>query len=256
MPTLQRYKKLYQGRLPSVGKGRKQRYTGDALAVFEQIKTENIGKRGRPKKSASGSAAAKPPKKRQAAKAAPKAAKAVSKSTRPAAKVAAKVAAKPARAAKAVAKPTKAAAKTATRRGSRKDKPQTMVGKAAVKLATGLLTLTQISEKTGISYPTLVRYVKMHGRSLPHEGKGRRRRFHPEAIDIFKRLRSESPRGGRKAAAKAAPKTRSAKAAPARGAKASSEASARVVSLEKAVRNLEKKLESLVSRLSKSLRVR
>src|SRR5215210_3377156 len=53
MPTLQRYKKMYQDRLPSVGKGRKQRYPQSALPVFDEIKTENAGRRGRPRKDAS-----------------------------------------------------------------------------------------------------------------------------------------------------------------------------------------------------------
>lgn len=51
MPTLQRYKKLYQSRIPSVGKGRKQRYLESSLAVFEELKNENIGRRGRPRKA-------------------------------------------------------------------------------------------------------------------------------------------------------------------------------------------------------------
>src|SRR4051812_17367588 len=53
MPTLQRYKKLYQARIPSVGKGRKQRYPESALPVFDEIKNENVGRRGRPRKDAS-----------------------------------------------------------------------------------------------------------------------------------------------------------------------------------------------------------
>ena len=52
MPTLQRYKKLYQSRIPSEGQGRKQRYPETALAVFLQLKKENIGRRGRPRKNA------------------------------------------------------------------------------------------------------------------------------------------------------------------------------------------------------------
>ena len=54
MPTLQRYKKEFQDRIPSVGKGRKQRYPADSLDVFQEIKKENIKKRGRPKKSGGG----------------------------------------------------------------------------------------------------------------------------------------------------------------------------------------------------------
>src|SRR5258707_12345765 len=52
MPTLQRYKKTYQGRIPSQGQGRKQRYPEHALPVFEELRTENAGRRGRPRKDA------------------------------------------------------------------------------------------------------------------------------------------------------------------------------------------------------------
>ena len=45
MPTLQRYKKLYQDRIPSEGQGRKQRYPESALPVFDVIKNENVGRR-------------------------------------------------------------------------------------------------------------------------------------------------------------------------------------------------------------------
>ncbi len=63
----------------------------------------------------------------------------------------------------------------------------------------GLLTLTHISKTTGISYPTLVRYVRLHSNRLPHEGKGRARRFYPAAVDVFRSLRQASGRGGRRA---------------------------------------------------------
>src|SRR6185295_2351532 len=65
MPTLQRYKKLYQDRLPSSGQGRKQRYPESALPVFDEIKNENVGRRGRPRKDAS---APRPEKKPAASK--------------------------------------------------------------------------------------------------------------------------------------------------------------------------------------------
>ena len=51
MPTLQRYKKTYQDRIPSVGTGRKQRYQEHALPVFAELRSENAGKRGRDRKS-------------------------------------------------------------------------------------------------------------------------------------------------------------------------------------------------------------
>ena len=40
MPTLQKYKKRYGDRIPSVGKGRTQRYPETALPVFYQLRDE------------------------------------------------------------------------------------------------------------------------------------------------------------------------------------------------------------------------
>ncbi|HEX2252647.1 MAG TPA: helix-turn-helix domain-containing protein [Thermoanaerobaculia bacterium] len=125
MPTLQRYKKEYQSRLPTVGRGRRQRYRASALEVFEEIKRENISRRGRPRKEGS------------------------------------------------------------PRREPRPERQP------------GLLTLTEISERTNISYPTLVRYVKQHGDRIPYEGEGRRRRYHPEAVAVFQEIRGEGGRGRR-----------------------------------------------------------
>ena len=133
------------------------------MPIFGEIKNENLGKRGRPRKDAA--AAAAPKRGRKPAAGRRGAAKA------PAAKAAAKRAAK-----SGAAAPAKRGAKTAR----------------------GLLTLTQVSKTTGISYPTLVRYVKLYSAKLPHEGVGRARRFHPEAVEVFKQLRQESGRGGRK----------------------------------------------------------
>jgi predicted DNA-binding transcriptional regulator AlpA len=180
MPTVQRYKSLYQERIPSVGEGRKQRYPKEALAVFEQLKEENRGRRGRPRKDPS-------------------------------------------------AAPTRRAARS----------------KAAAS-DDQLLTLTEVGKQTGISYPTLIRYVQSHGKEIPHQGRGRRRRFQPEAVEIFKRLRSES-RPGRK------PKASGAASSPARGRAAASDG--RVDRLEKSVAKLQKQLSQLVNKLRKPRRV-
>lgn len=187
MPTLQRYKKNYQGRIPAVGKGRRQRYPEDALAVFEEIKQENIKRRGRPPKSGR----------------------------------------------------TEGKSGKAKRSGAR----------AAKSTGDGeLLTLTKIAEETGISYPTLVRYVKLHGDRIPFEGTGRSRRYHPEAIGVFQELRSESSRGrGRKKGP-----------AGARGRRSSSgegDLGKRVESLERAQSSLEKQIRELIKQVKKPLRV-
>ncbi|MDX1385645.1 MAG: MerR family transcriptional regulator [Thermoanaerobaculia bacterium] len=60
-----------------------------------------------------------------------------------------------------------------------------------------LLTLLQIGQMTGISYPTLLRYVRLHLDRIPHVGTGRRRRFHPQAVAVFQELRERSRRGRR-----------------------------------------------------------
>jgi DNA-binding transcriptional MerR regulator len=196
MPTLQRYKKNYQSRIPSVGKGRRQRYPKEALPVFEQIKEENIQRRGRPPKKEGAKRAGRPPKAQKAAK--------------------------------------------------------SPAGKKE-----GLLTLTAVSEATSISYPTLVRYVKLYGDRIPSEGKGRSRRYHPEAIEVFKQLRSESPRGRRKKSEKAATKPRRAKAAATagRGGGEGGDLAQRVASLERAQGSLEREIRELIKQLKKPLKV-
>ncbi|MFL6292760.1 MAG: hypothetical protein ACJ759_17855, partial [Thermoanaerobaculia bacterium] len=70
MPTLQRYKKMYQSRIPAEGKGRKQRYPEESLPVFEQLRVESAGRRGRPRKDASARPAAATAAKRRGRKAA------------------------------------------------------------------------------------------------------------------------------------------------------------------------------------------
>lgn len=198
MPTVQRYKKLYQSRIPSTGKGRKQRYPAEALQVFEELKQENIKRRGRPRKNA----------------------------------------------------PAARGTRGRRKLGVRKLSGRQMTGRPAG----GLLTLTQVGEKTGISYPTLVRYVKMHGKEIPHEGRGRKRRFKPEAVDVFTRLRAESPRGRRKGSRTAVRRGRVADVTP-RAAGMSRGADRRIKSLEKTVERLERKLGKLVAKLSRPRRV-
>lgn len=217
MPTLQRYKKLYQDRIPSQGQGRLQRYPGEALDVFRQLKKENIGRRGRPRKNA-----------------------------------AAKVAPAKARGRKPAAKPAARAAKA-----------------KAAKPADGLLTLTQIGQMTGISYPTLLRYVKTNLKALPHKGTGRARRFKPEAVPVFKDMRSKSKRGRKakklmaaaavpakpKAKAKAAPKA--ARKRPGRPPKTveASELLSRINSLEKTNARIMRDLARIQKKLSKPIKV-
>ncbi len=262
MPTLQRYKKIYQSRIPAEGKGRKQRYPESAMPVFEELKVENAGRRGRPRKDAA--AAAAPARRgRKPAAAAPAAAAKAVKAAKPAAK-----AANAANAAKAAgttgarrgrkpgrpaAAPAKAPAAVAARRGGRKAaKPVKTAAAGRGRTASGLLTLGQVSEQTGISYPTLVRYVRLFSDRLPSEGSGRSRRFHPEAVDVFRQLRQESGRGGRKPGPKAgAARGRGrAAAAPAGGGDATI-LGVRLRTLERSYHELEKRFQGFVKSLQK-----
>jgi excisionase family DNA binding protein len=229
MPTLQRYKKMYQSRIPAEGKGRKQRYPEESLPVFEQLRVENAGRRGRPRKDAS------------AARPAAAAKRGRGRGRKAAAAPA--VAAKRGRGRKAAAAKPAAAAK-------RGRKPAASGGSGG---RSNLLTLGQVSEQTGISYPTLVRYVRLHSNRLPSEGTGRSRRFHPEAVDVFRQLRSESGRGGRKPAAAKATRGRG------RGRAAAATSSAdtshqRLKALERAQQDLEKRFRGFVQSLQKLFR--
>lgn len=194
MPTLQRYKKNYQDRIPSVGKGRTQRYPENALEVFEEIKKENIKRRGRPPKSES--------------------------------------------------------KKGGGRRKAKKSEPTSAAGG-------DLLPLTKIAEETGISYPTLVRYVKLHGDRIPYEGEGRSRRYHPEAIEVFQEIRSESSRGRKKRSdgADAGATVATGGAKPRRKAGGDGDLSQRVASLERAQASLEKQIKELITVIRKPLKV-
>lgn len=140
LPTLQRYKKAHQRRIPAVGKGRRQRYPAEALPVFKEIRAENMKRRGRPKKKA--------------------------------------------------VRAKKAAVRAS---GRRRTTPP------------GLLTLSEVSERAGISYPTAIRYVKLFLDKIPHQGEGRMRRFRPAAVGVFKELRSKSRRGRKKGVRRAGP---------------------------------------------------
>ncbi len=250
MPTLQRYKKIYQSRIPAEGKGRKQRYPASALPVFEELKVENAGRRGRPRKNA---AAAPARRGRKPAAAAPAPVKAA-----PAQKVPGRRGRPPGSGKKAAAP---AAPVVPVRRGR---KPGRKPGRPS-RTGSGLLTLGQVSAQTGISYPTLVRYVRIASDRLPSEGTGRSRRFYPAAVDVFRELRQESGRGGRKpGAAKAVKAAKAAKVAGRRGpgrppavaaAAAPAEVDAamakRLKSIEKSQENLEKKFRGFAKSLQK-----
>jgi hypothetical protein len=266
MPTLQRYKKTYQDRIPAEGQGRKQRYPESSLPVFDEIRSENAGKRGRPRKNpdaprperpTASKRRGRPPAATAAKRGRPAAApKPVARAAKKASKGAAKSVAKRGRKAAAAAATTPAApARRGRPPGRANQKP---AAKSGSQKSGNLLTLTQISDTTSISYPTLVRYVRLHGDRLPSEGKGRARRFYPQAVDVFRQLRQESGRGGRKkgsgAAKKPAGRGRVAAAVASTGEAVSGAFNQRLKQIEKAQQGLEKKLKGLVDNLTKLFR--
>jgi len=197
MPTLQRYKKNYQDRIPSVGKGRKQRYPVSSLPVFQEIKEENIAKRGRPRK-----------------------------------------------------KKKAAAGDGRKRRGGRRRGRRGRAAASSTAESGGeeLLTLTEVEKRTGISYPTLVRYVKLHGDRIPYEGSGRKKRYHPEAVEVFKEIRGESPRGRRKGSGKKAA------AASSKAAAGDGSLGRRIQALERSQQQLASEIRDLVKHLRKPMK--
>lgn len=236
MPTLQRYKKLYQSRIPSVGSGRKQRYPEEALAVFEQLKAENLKRRGRPRKAAAKKTAAKRTAKKSARKTRKK--KTAKKATSKKSTVKKKATKKKAR-----RKTAKAKRKTAGRRKAAK--------RTAKAAPAGLITLSEIGRRTGISYPTLLRYVKVYAAKIPWYGTGRKRRFPEEAVRIFQELRSQSRRGRRKAVDAVV----GAADAVRRGSGVDKALARRIKDLEKAHAQISKQLDSVIDLLRRPLKL-
>jgi len=279
MATAQRYKKLHQDQIPSEGEGRRQRYAIPAVKMFRDWKKEGVSKRGasgrkrspaKPAKAAAGGAALltlssisgqtgisyptlqryvklfgdRIPHEGEGRKRRyhPDSV-AVFRQLRAESKPGRKPKAKPAAAPKAPARKRKAPAKAAP-----KSAP-----------APKLLTLTAIGKQTGISGPTLQRYIKLHLDRIPHEGEGRKRRYRPEAVAVFREIRSQSKRGRkpkakvaaaapRKAAAPARKRqTRAAKVRRKAPARARGSVEARLAALEAQVSQVLKKLEEPIT---------
>jgi DNA-binding transcriptional MerR regulator len=112
----------------------------------------------------------------------------------------------------------------------------------------GLLSLSEIGRRTGISYPTLVNYTKKHLARIPHSGAGRKRRYPPEAVEVFRELRASS-RPGRPRKSAAAPGSRPA-AAPADRALAS-----RVRALERSQKRLSRQIDAVLALLRRPLEI-
>jgi len=275
MATALRYKKLYQDRISSEGEGRKQRYRVAAVKEFKGFKNERSTKRrgaGRKKKAASQAAGT------QAKGAAggpslltlssigqqtgisyptlqryvrlfgdriPHEGEGRKRRYHPDSVAVfreLRAESKPGR------KPKAAAAKSPARK-----KRKARVAATPAAPAPKLLTLTAIGQQTGISGPTLQRYLKLYGDRIPHEGEGRKRRYHPEAVAVFRELRSRSRRGRKPkakvaAAAKApARRKRKARAAKVRRQPAAGSVEARLAALEAQVSLVLQKLDQPIT---------
>lgn len=145
------------------------------------------------------------------------------------------------------------------------EKPKTVRRPPAPKARTAenddnLITLKEIGEQTGISYPTLLRYVKSNIARIPHVGEGRGRRYPPEAVDVFRTLRQESRRG-RKAARTGGATTTTVRTRvrPATGAPVSSgaieELQAQLKELQKSHMQLQRHVQHLEKELAKPFKV-
>ncbi len=127
--------------------------------------------------------------------------------------------------------------------GSHSSEPRTTKPKSSSgsRTPSGLLSLQRIKEITGISYPTLLRYVSLHLDKIPHVGEGRKRRYPKEAIDVFVDLRKNSPRGRK-------PKAGS-PSANAQAASASARLERKIVELQRSQVQLERQVRELAEYL-------
>ena len=281
MATALRYKKLYQDRISSEGTGRRQRYPVAAVREFKALKSERSTKRRGKKKAATQAAGT------QAKGAAGGPSLLTLSSISQETKISyptlqryvrlfgdriphegegrkrryhpdsvavfreLRAESKPGRKPKAAP-----AAKAPARKKSPARKKRKARAAKAQPAAPKLLTLTAIGQQTGISGPTLQRYLKLYGDRIPHEGEGRKRRYHPEAVAVFNEIRSQSRRGRKpKAKVAAAAKTpvrrkRKARAAKVRrqpAAAAAGSVEARLAALEAQVSLVLQKLDQPIT---------
>jgi DNA-binding transcriptional MerR regulator len=255
MPILLRYKREHPDRVPSEGSGSQQRFPEEAFHALREIQREEAETRDLPRRGGFGLLSL--PRLR--------------KQVRPSEEdEEAEAAALAEQATAAQAAPTPAA-KEPARTAPRARKRST----AAAAPATGggeLLSLVEISKQLDIPYPTLARYASQYTDRIPHQGKGRGRRFPPEAIDVFRQIRKES-RPGRPPKAKKQQVVSPAPAAPRKAAEASvprkaapaprravevptgsadvGQLARRIASLEESQRLLEEQIRALIAALSR-----
>lgn len=263
MPILLRYKRENPDRVPSHGSGSQQRFPEQAFDVFLAIQREEGEGRDLPRRGGFGLLSLPKLRKRSPR---PEPVEAPAEVT-PAPVAAAATAPAEARAGRSAAGGRK---KGARRGGGRRKRGA--AGAAGSGDGGDLLTLSDIGERLGIPYPTVARYASQFEDMIPHQGKGRNRRFPPEAVAVFERIRRESKPGRPPKGAGKGPKALRAVATPRAEAKARTEAkpraetrpqpakaagvgddalARRIQSLERSQQILEDQIRDLLERLSR-----
>jgi hypothetical protein len=264
MATALRYKKLYQERISSEGTGRRQRYPVAAVREFKALKNERSTKRRGKKKAATKAAAAQA----KAAAGGPSllTLSSISQQTKisyPTLQRYVRLfgdriphegegrkrryhpeAVAVFRELRAESRPGRKPKAAPAAKAPAREKRKARAAKTQAA-APKLLTLTAIGQQTGISGPTLQRYLKLYGDRIPHEGEGRKRRYHPEAVAVFNELRSQSRRG-RKPKAKVAKVTK----APVRRKRKAKAAKVRPQPAAAAAGSVETRLEALEAQVA------
>ncbi len=276
MTSALRYKKLYQDRIPSEGTGRRQRFPASAVQVFRGLKAERTASRPSAERKTERKKAPRRTVKAETGSAL-LTLSSISRTTGisvqtlnryvklygdriPHEGVGRKRRYHPDaipvfRELRAQSKPGRKPKAAPAVPGKRSVPRRTVPGRGKVQAVaeqqaapSRLLTLTAIGEQTGISGPTLQRYLKLYGDQIPFEGEGRTRRYHPEAVSVFREIRSRSSQSRKSktraaATAKAPQRKRRAASASASASAASGSVEARLSALEAQVNLVLQKLE-------------
>lgn len=203
MPILLRYKREHPDLIPSEGSGSQQRFPEEAFAIFTEIHRKESEQRDLPRRGGFGLLSL--PRVRRRREAPADETETTAPATEPAdlveptqtasrTETADEAPAAPAAAVEPPPEPQPAVAAAAVT-PDEDAAPADEAVRATIPAGSATLTLKAISDELGIAYPTIARYATKHEERIPHVGEGRKRRFPPEAIDVFRQIRAESKPG-------------------------------------------------------------
>jgi len=184
MPILLRYKREYPDRIPSQGSGSQQRFPEEAFEIFVELHRKESEQRDLPRRGGFGLLSLPRLRRNREAPAPERPAEHDAGDEAQAGNEAEARTEAPATVSPTPAEPVETPA--ASRAPAAPAKPRT---------GAATLTLKAISDELGIAYPTIARYATKHEERIPHVGEGRKRRFPPEAIEVFRQIRKESKPG-------------------------------------------------------------